>query len=153
MSWAFRFWSKVNVRDSSECWNWEASTDRKGYGQFRMPDRILKSHRVSYEWRYGSIPSGLCVCHNCDNPPCVNPDHLFLATSAENTFDMVRKGRQAKGDLVAHKGEKHGSSKLTKEQILEIRISPKSQRKLAKVYGVSQRTIGQIKHRETWRHI
>lgn len=91
---AERFWEKVEKTDG--CWLWTASLTNKGYGEFRLnePSPIL-AHRVAYELAHGPIPPGLFVCHHCDNPPCVRPDHLFLGTQKDNAQDMVRKGRHA----------------------------------------------------------
>lgn len=87
-----RFWSKVEKTEA--CWNWVGATSRRGYGAMNIDNRTLQTHRVVYELTYGTIPAGLCVCHHCDNPRCVRPDHLFLGTHADNMHDMVRKGRQ-----------------------------------------------------------
>lgn len=88
-----RFWSRVHKGD--DCWLWMGSTNNKGYGTIHDPTvgRNVYTHRVSYELNIGPIPSGLEVCHTCDNPPCVRPDHLFVGTHQENMRDMVVKGR------------------------------------------------------------
>jgi hypothetical protein len=89
---ADRFWSKVD--QSGDCWIWTATRSGKGYGQFGVDGRLVIAHRWAYEAERGSIPPGLFVCHRCDVPACVRPDHLFLGTAKENSEDMVRKGRQ-----------------------------------------------------------
>jgi hypothetical protein len=86
-----RFWSKVDR--SGTCWLWTASLTKGGYGQFWFPPKRVDAHRASWMIANGPIPAGMCVCHDCDNPRCVRPDHLFLGTKLENTHDIIRKGR------------------------------------------------------------
>lgn len=89
-----RFWNKVDR--SGDCWTWQGSRDRKGYGRVSVNQRPVLAHRFSWTLSHGPIPDGLCVLHKCDNPPCVNPEHLFLGTIADNNRDMVAKGRHAR---------------------------------------------------------
>lgn len=89
-----RFWSKVDLKGPDDCWEWQASKLPDGYGSFGVRSRVVdKAHRVSWVLKNGPIPDGMSVCHRCDNPPCVNPDHLFLGTQQDNMKDMVSKGR------------------------------------------------------------
>lgn len=83
-----RFWSKVDVPDHVQCWEWKGARLPDGYGQFWLDGRIVRAHRFSYEAHYGPIPDGLHVMHACDNPSCVRPDHLRTGTVADNNADM-----------------------------------------------------------------
>lgn len=88
-----QFWTRVKKRKFKECWLWQGALDISGYGRFWCHGNDFKSHRFAWILARGEIPDGMCVLHRCDNPQCVNPDHLFLGTNADNTRDMLEKGR------------------------------------------------------------
>lgn len=145
MNHAETFWS--NTRKSGECWLWLGATT-SGYGQVHWRGRVVYAHRLAYELANKKPPGSLHVCHECDNRACVNPSHLFLGTVADNMADRDAKNRQARG-------EGHGRAKLTGGQVLLIRqaATSKSQRAIARNFGVSQRLVGMILRREAWRHL
>jgi hypothetical protein len=142
-----RFLEKVSPEPNTGCWIWTASTRRDGYGRFRVEGCTVLAHRVSYELSVGPI-GDKHVLHKCDNPACVNPDHLFLGTNADNMRDRNAKGRQAR-----QRGEANGSAKLSREDVLAIRGDPRTATAVAKEYGVHNATVSQIKRRKTWGHI
>ena len=141
-----RFWSKVRVGGADECWEWTACQTSLGYGTIMFNYAQFGTHRIAYAVHYGKDPGDKLVCHKCDNRACCNPRHLFLGTNADNSADMKRKGR-------ASKGEANGFSKLTAEEVLEVRASNELQRALAKRHNVSPSLIGLIKSRRIWTHI
>lgn len=137
-----RFWLNVDVGNKNECWNWEGSTTKGGYGNFENS----KAHRFSYRLHYGEFNPKLDVLHECDNPSCVNPAHLFLGSHLQNMQDMVNKGRSKRGENCA----KH---KLTEKQVREIRIKSStgmSSYDLAREYEVDPKTIRNAVNRVTW---
>jgi hypothetical protein len=91
-----RFWNLVNIRGENDCWEWKASLDTKGYGQFNINGKMNGSHRIAWILTNGEISGNLNVCHHCDNPKCCNPKHLFLGTQADNMLDMMLKKRHWK---------------------------------------------------------
>lgn len=88
------FWNRVAIGELSECWLWIGDVSEAGYGVFSVNHTGTGAHRVAYEYANGIIPDGMNVCHRCDVPPCVNPNHLFLGTHQDNMDDKVSKGRQ-----------------------------------------------------------
>jgi hypothetical protein len=150
-----RFWSKVEKTET--CWLWTRAKYVDGYGVYCHEGRQCRAHRFAYEWFVGPIPEGLYVCHICDVRHCVRPDHLFLGTQRENSEDMVRKGRQSRGlekSLImrgrAVRGEAHHRSKLTDEQVRQIRedYAHLSLNEAAKIFGVGFSSIGKIRRGE-----
>ena len=155
-----RFWSKVDVRGDDECWVWTGATARRGYGAFApRKGKLMVASRFSWEMHKAEqIPDGLWVLHHCDNPPCVNPKHLYLGTRQENMDDMVRRRRHwaHRGELITQ-GVKNGRAKLTDRDIVEIReiyaLGNVSQPELGRRYGVVHASIGNIVRRDSWRHV
>jgi hypothetical protein len=139
-----------HVEKTDGCWLWRGESKR-GYGSLRIGCVTHRAHRLSYEIFKGPIPGGMVVCHTCDNPACVNPDHLFVGTQQDNIKDAWSKGRVR----LPRDGEKNPASKLTAAQVLDIRARLCGKRgelsALAREYGVSSSLIAQIRDRLTWR--
>lgn len=137
--------------EKTGCWEWVRSRNASGYGQVRRDGKPALAHRVSWERKNGPITDGLWVLHRCDNPACVNPDHLFLGTVRDNNADMVRKGRHRGADGAGERGRR---AKLNWDQVNEIRrryaAGGISQRALGVEYGVIQATIKSIVLGHTW---
>lgn len=173
-----RFWSKVQKKSDDECWEWMASKNRKGYGQFWLRRGFFSSHRTAYSIANGTPPEGLQICHTCDNPGCVNARHLFVGTHQDNVDDKVRKNRSPIGDLNGARkhpeklargdshparthpeklarGERQGSAKLTAADVLKIRGLEGSltMTAIGKIYGVSRSAVRDILTRSHWKHI
>ena len=170
-----RFWDYVETAGPEDCWHWMGATIKAGYGRFHVRGNFTKpnsvedyAHRIMWEITYGPIPDGIQVLHSCDNPPCVNPIHLFLGTQSDNMKDAIKKGRlrpnlqKANEARKAHpglnvRGESQGSSKLNSSDVLAIRRRYSggdiSQRKLAQEYKITQATLWSVLKRETWAHV
>lgn len=148
---ADRFMNFVQPEPNSGCWLWRGQIDVRGYGRFQMQrgDTNL-AHRISYRMATGVLPKEKMVCHRCDNPGCVNPEHLWLGTQSENMSDAGRKGRLSKPATV---GERVNTAKLNRDAVLEIRASRLPVAELAKLYGVSKEQIGNILNRRQWKHV
>ncbi len=141
-----RFWKFVNKKNTDQCWNWLGSLNYNGYGKFTVNKKDVRSHRFSWVLHNAEIPYGMWVCHKCDNPRCVNPEHLFLGTPQDDANDRKRKNRQAKG-------EKNGRAKLKLFQVRLIRkLKGKSSlREIADRFGVTQVLIALIHKNKIWK--
>lgn len=141
-----RFWSKVNKTNT--CWLWTAST-KNGYGNITIEGKVRYAHRLSFIWHKGPIPDGLFVLHRCDVHSCINPDHLFLGTQTDNMKDCLDKKR-------FQFGEQHYATHLTATDVLRIRelcAGGNTQRRVGQMFGLGQRTVFEIVHRKTWKHV
>jgi hypothetical protein len=144
-----RFWNKV--KKTRGCWFWTGSVGWNGYGLIELNRKAMRAHRLSWLLHYGSLPPDKCVLHHCDNPPCVNPNHLFLGTPKDNSADCRMKGR----DFHA-RGESHGMVKLKEKQVLEIRhlrAQGLKQDKIASRFHVSRYAVSDIDCGRSWKHI
>lgn len=137
------------AENPSNCWVWFGAKNQWGYGQFRIGNKMIQAHRVSYTLYVGEIPDGIFVCHTCDNRACVNPNHLFLGTPKDNMVDMINKGRKR-----WLSGEQAPQSKLSSEDVVKIRQLYSTgnyyQKDLAKMFGVRQQQISRIIHNLRW---
>lgn len=143
-----RFWDRL-VANASDCREWPGVRLPSGYGQITVGRRMHLTHRLSWELSYGPIPRGMSVCHTCDNPPCCNPEHLFLGFAVDNAADKVRKGRQPRGEAIRQ-------SRLTADAVRAIRdalAAGMRRSDLARQYGVASDTISMIARGHTWQHI
>ena len=146
---ADRFWEKVDKRGSDDCWEWKGVQNGVGYGMIGRGGRSegkMLAHRLSWELHNGPIPKGQFVCHQCDNPGCMNPAHLFIGSAADNSHDMVIKGRQIRGAAIE-------GAKLIEQDVREILCflaAEYSQSEIARGYGVIQQTISLINTGKIW---
>lgn len=142
-----RFFAQVVRGDG--CWSWSAAKDKDGYGMFRgdvLGVTCTRAHR--YSWAFHNqalIPDGAVICHSCDNPECCNPAHLRLGTHADNQQERRAKGR--------HGVNRTPAAKITPEAVIAIRAAQGRQADIAKVYGLTQTTVSDIKRRKSWSHI
>lgn len=151
-----RFWSKVQRTDG--CWLWIGTITPNGYGRVSIGGKGVGAHRFAYAITHGDIPEGHFVCHRCDNPRCVRPEHLFAALPLQNTADMMRKDRHAfVGGVVGatkRRGSRNASTKLGEQDVLAIwerlRLHNESYAVIARDYGVRAATIHAIKSGTNW---
>lgn len=139
-----RFWKHVDVKNKNDCWEWKSKKDKDGYGNMQFKNKTVRANRFIWTVLNGAIPEGMVVCHKCDNPKCLNPDHLFLGTISDNVIDALKKNRLS-------------NQKLTVDQVKELRKLYKtgkySQSELGRIFGVSGSTVCQIVHRKLWKFI
>lgn len=149
-----RFDSKYDIDPDTGCWVWNAATYKNGYGKIGIGQKLVGAHRVSYELYVMPLRCGERALHRCDNPPCVNPEHLFAGSQLANVRDMMRKGRHARGPALAAKirsatprGERGSAAKLTDAQAASIRRRHSAGERsadLAREYAVSRSQVWNI---------
>jgi len=143
-----RFMEKVVMVPEAGCWLWVGACKPTGYGNFYFEGKHVNAHKASYTMHAGPVPDGMCVCHRCDTPACVNPGHLFLGTHSDNTRDMRRKGRAIDNQP---SGESNGNAKLTLAEVASIRVSEKPTQQLADALGVTYQAVWQIRNGRSWK--
>lgn len=144
------------VVTESGCWEWTGADTSKGYGfidlkNWEWPERVVLVHRLVYRLCVGPVPKGLCVLHRCDNPPCINPTHLFLGDNLDNIADKMAKGRHR-----SPVGEEHGNSRMTAEAVMRLRsraAKGQSAASLAHEFHISETSVRDIIKGRTWRHL
>jgi len=144
------FWERTSIGGIDECWLWQGSRNHRWrYGRLHTNGKEIGAHRIAYELLIAPIPIGMQVLHHCDNPPCVNPRHLFLGTQGDNMRDRTQKGRTPRG-------ERNGRARLTEVEVGEIRqkiAHGANLSALGREYNVSNVAIGHIKRKRNWRGI
>jgi hypothetical protein len=151
-----KFWSKVDKQGPNGCWVWTGKTIRGGYGDFAQSVNGKWKHIIAHRWAWaeahGEVPAGILVLHHCDNPPCVNPEHLFLGTQQDNVLDMHSKRR---GN--PPRGEEQPTSKLTVQDVEEIRrlinVEHASRSAVGRQFGLHHETVRKIALGRLWSHV
>lgn len=172
-----RFWARVQKSDG--CWIWTGNRTYQGYGSTYnagyYEGKREGAHRIAYRLTYGDFPKELLVCHHCDNPPCVRPDHLFLGSNKDNLLDAKNKGRLPKGEkhwrylrseltkrgykrpgMDWIRGSRNHNSKLTESDVRIIRSLRKAGSRcvdLAKAFGIKSCTVESICSLKSWKHV
>jgi hypothetical protein len=143
------------VNEETGCWEWNRARNPAGYGHKGINGKVVNAHRYVYEMYNGKLAEGKVVCHKCDQPPCVNPDHLFEGTTKDNNNDARRKGRGYV--LTKYSGEENGNAILTNNTVISMRNeylnSDLTHAEIAKKYGVSSSVASNVLGRNSWKHL
>lgn len=142
-----RILRNVSIQQTG-CWEWKGAKSVKGYGRITFENATWAVHRLMAHMQIGDVKKDTVVCHRCDNPSCVNPEHLFIGTQKENVADRDSKGRRNQAY-----GERQGSAKLTAAQVTAIRLDMRKHSEIAKTYGITRAHVGNLKANRAWRHI
>lgn len=148
---ADRFWARACPEPNTGCWLWTGSTQNGGYGATFQNGRLRRAPRVAYALAHGPVPAGMFVCHHCDTPACINPDHLFLGSPKDNTADMYAKGR-----ATSRPGESSPVALLTDAQVIALRQAAalgERTHSLATRFGIARRTVSGILKGDRWTHL
>lgn len=151
-----RFWSFVQKGVGDACWLWTKSLSRYGYGQQWVGGKNWITHRLAWTLTNGEIPKGLCLCHRCDNPACVRPDHMFLGTQRDNLRDMRAKGRERNYRTDPPRGELNGRARLTVDDVREIRRRAAlgvSHSEIGRAFKYHRANVAHIVNRRVWKHV
>lgn len=135
------FWSRAAVGEPTDCWDWLGPMDHNDYGTCFLDKKLMKAHRAAYWYAFGNLPTGLSICHSCNNKKCVNPSHLYAAKNGDNIRDA------AKANLLG--------KKLSAEDVLEIRAHRDlfTGKEMAIIYGVTRHSISNVLRGHTWKHL
>jgi len=154
-----RFWSRVDKNGPNGCWIWKGELSESGYGRVKRLGEHLSCHRLTFGWMFGAPPKHLLVCHHCDTPACVRPDHLFLGTVQDNVDDCIKKNRRRyhQGEKIWMMGERNCKAKLTDSLVRMIRAKD-FENYSAKIFmsrelGISDKSLNNVIARRTWKHI
>jgi hypothetical protein len=144
------FWNKVAAPNERGCMLWAASRNKDGYGSFGLRGRSIRAHRLAYFLGKGPIDTRLIVCHTCDTPACVSPDHLYLGTRQDNSNDCKARNRVA-----FWVGEEHPRALLTESDVIRIMdmLQSRTAPDIASEFGVEKTTISNIKRGVSWKHL
>lgn len=153
------FYSRVPKLGPEECWEWTGWRSTPNYGMFSVGQTEFLTHRLMFFIKNGMLPPHLKVCHRCDNPPCCNPDHLFLGTQNDNVQDMIKKGRMGACGLppeLIKRGSACTTARFNEEQVMEMRrlyADGMTQKELAIRYDVGSAWMCRLVHRKIWAHV
>jgi hypothetical protein len=157
-----RLMERTRLDSATGCRIWTGASSPAGYGRVKVGGKLRGAHQVSWEANFGAIPDGMFVCHTCDNPPCIEPTHLFLGTRSDNMLDCSAKGRlflhtgmKRRAESI-RRGDQATPSKLTEQSVREIRqlrSGGMTFTELGQRYGVDQSTVRSVVARKTWAHV
>jgi len=142
--------SHIDIKDNG-CWEWNRAKHRQGYGHFPYKRKLMLAHRASWIIFNGKLDNDICVCHRCDNPPCVNPNHLFLGTTKENIHDCIKKGKFTR--CIGSDKPNTNLDDITVKEIIRMRKDGCKYVEIQRITGATKGQIQAILHNRTWKHI